>query len=192
MSNEGKRFEQDFIGSVPAEWFKYRLNDSSASWSNNENSRFTPSNICDFIVYNGFYQSLSLAFTGWVNISSNLVVSKDLTVSGVKACLQTTEHYGKRVINTYETAEYYFGDIGRSTVISGTCIVPIEDIFKECVNTEIDYEVFLTKYGKGDIWVDSMNKDSFIVKGDDIPFGWEVKAKRKGYENDRLIERKQT
>ena len=51
MQNDGKRFEKDFIDSVPSKWFKYRLNDSSSSWSSGEESRFTPSNICDFIVY---------------------------------------------------------------------------------------------------------------------------------------------
>ena len=51
--NEGKSFESDFIKSVPAEWFKYRLNDSGGAWQGGDNARFTPSNICDFIVYNG-------------------------------------------------------------------------------------------------------------------------------------------
>jgi len=50
--NAGKSFEVDFIKSVPDEWFKYRLNDSASSWQGGDNSRFTPSNICDFIVYN--------------------------------------------------------------------------------------------------------------------------------------------
>ena len=52
MQNPGKAFEQDFIKSVPETWFKYRLNDSSSSWQGGEAARFTPSNICDFIVYN--------------------------------------------------------------------------------------------------------------------------------------------
>ena len=50
--NEGKKFEQDFINSVPETWFKYRLNDSGGSWQGGDKARFTPSNICDFIVYN--------------------------------------------------------------------------------------------------------------------------------------------
>jgi recombination protein U len=50
--NDGKAFEQDFIKSVPDDWFKYRLNDSASSWQGGDKARFTPSNICDFIVYN--------------------------------------------------------------------------------------------------------------------------------------------
>jgi len=53
VQNAGKRFEEDLIKSVPNDWFKYRLNDSASSWQGGEKARFTPSNICDFIVYNG-------------------------------------------------------------------------------------------------------------------------------------------
>ena len=49
--NEGKKFEEDFIKSVPEQWFDYRLNDSASSWQGGEKARFTPTNICDFIVY---------------------------------------------------------------------------------------------------------------------------------------------
>lgn len=111
-----------------------------------------------------------------------------LSIKGSKNCIQKTEHYGERAINAYETAEYFFGDIGRGKVENGSCSISIEDIFKECVNTSIKYHIFLTKYGKGDIWVAEMNTDYFIVKGDDISFSWELKAKRIGYEGARLEE----
>lgn len=58
--NEGKAFEQDFIKSVPDIWFKYRLNDSASSWQGGDKARFTPANICDFIVYNGKMWMLEL------------------------------------------------------------------------------------------------------------------------------------
>lgn len=51
--NHGKRFEEDIKNSVPDNWFCYRLKDSSGSWSNNDKSRFTPSNMCDFIIFTG-------------------------------------------------------------------------------------------------------------------------------------------
>lgn len=46
--NEGKKFEQDFIKSCT--FYTLRLKDGGG-WSNAENTRFTPSNICDFIAY---------------------------------------------------------------------------------------------------------------------------------------------
>ena len=48
--NEGKKFEDCFNKSVPKEYFCYRLRDAGG-WSNADNTRFTPSNMCDFIMY---------------------------------------------------------------------------------------------------------------------------------------------
>lgn len=113
----------------------------------------------------------------------------ELAVSGSKNCVQDTESFGKRLINAYETADYLFGDVGESTIENGECIVWIDDIFKEIISTDVNYQVFLTKYGPGDIWVSERNADFFVIKGtNDIAFGWEIKGKRKGYENHRLVE----
>lgn len=113
----------------------------------------------------------------------------NLSISGSKNCVQETESYGKRLVNAYETADYLFGDVGESIIENGECIVYLDDIFKEVITTDITYQVFLTKYGKGDIWVSERHEDYFIVQGDnDISFGWEIKGKRKGYENYRLEE----
>lgn len=116
----------------------------------------------------------------------------ELAVSGSKNCVQDTENFGKRLINAYETCDYLFGDAGESIIENGECIVYLDDIFKEIITTDITYQVFLTKYGKGDIWVSERHEDYFIVQADnDISFGWEIKAKRKGYENYRLVEYKE-
>lgn len=146
---------------------------------------------------------LSTNMTGSAIVGGDLIVSKDTTISedlnvtgntqlkgsfnvlGSKNCVVKTSQ-GLIAISAYETAEYYFGDIGRGEVVDGQCVVEIESLFKETVNTNIDYEVFVTPYGKGLIYVDEMNPDYFVVKGDDIPFAYEIKAKRIGYEDVRL------
>lgn len=51
MANPGKMFEEDFIKSVPDQIFHYRLRDSAGTWQGGENTRFTPCNICDFIIF---------------------------------------------------------------------------------------------------------------------------------------------
>lgn len=113
----------------------------------------------------------------------------NLSISGSKNCVQKTQNYGKRLVNAYETADYLFGDVGESTIENGECIVYLDDIFKEVITTDITYQVFLTKYGKGDIWVSERHSDYFVVQAEnDISFGWEIKGKRKGYENYRLEE----
>ena len=54
MKNEGKKFEEDFINSFPADIFAYRLRDSSGGWGGDgKKTRFTTTNSCDFIVFTG-------------------------------------------------------------------------------------------------------------------------------------------
>lgn len=141
--------------------------------------------------------STSLTIGGTVYANDNVNIQKhlwanSLAISGTKNCVQDTENFGKRLINAYETADYYFGDIGESKLENGECVVFIDDVFKEIINLDYEYQVFLTKYGRGDIWVAERNKDCFVVQGEnDISFGWEIKGKRKGYETNRLEEYKE-
>ena len=51
--NYGKIFEKDFKDSIPDNVFFYRFRDSSGAWQQSENTRFTPSNISDTML---FYQ----------------------------------------------------------------------------------------------------------------------------------------
>lgn len=138
--------------------------------------------------------STSLTIGGTVYANGNVNIQRhlwanSLAISGTKNCVQDTKNYGKRLINAYETCDYLFGDIGESIIENGECIVYLDNIFKEIITTDITYQVFLTKYGKGDIWVSERHEDYFIVQADnDISFGWEIKAKRKNYENYRLEE----
>ena len=128
----------------------------------------------------------------YLGSQGNIAALGNLTVSGSKNCVQETENFGKRLINAYETCDYYFGDIGESQTIDGEMIIWIDDIFKEIISTEVDYQVFITKYGRGDIWVEERTQDYFVVKSEnDIAFGWEIKGKRKGYEKYRLEEFKE-
>lgn len=115
------------------------------------------------------------------------IAANYLTVSGSKNCLQKTKNYGERLINAYETAEYYFGDLGFGEINeAGECLVYIEDIFLECVNTNAQYHVFTQIYN-GLIKTIERYKTYFIVKGEPgTSFSWELKAKRIGYENNRL------
>lgn len=49
--NAGKQFEQDFKNSVPNNIFFYRFRDGTASWGNQENTRFQQSNMCDCMMF---------------------------------------------------------------------------------------------------------------------------------------------
>lgn len=115
-------------------------------------------------------------------------INGPLHVSGSKNSVVETSQ-GYLAINAYETAEYYFGDIGESnTGESGQVVVGIDRIFNETVNTNIQYQVFITPYSDAHVWVEQRYNNRFVVKSDkpNAEFGWELKAKRKGYEDHRL------
>lgn len=58
--NEGKTFEDDFKKSVPDTCWIYRLRDNASSFANGDKTRFTTSNICDFILFDDNTNTLSL------------------------------------------------------------------------------------------------------------------------------------
>ncbi|UFK66744.1 hypothetical protein IU404_02210 [Limosilactobacillus reuteri] len=129
--------------------------------------------------------SLNGLFPG---VNSDFNVSGNFTVTGSKNAVVPTSR-GMAAINAYETAEYYFGDIGETqTNSNGVVTVMIDPYFLETVNTLVPYQVFLTPYGNGNVWVSSRSANNFTVKSSNpnIHFAWEIKAKRKGYENDRM------
>ncbi len=129
--------------------------------------------------------SLNGLFPG---VNGDFNVSGNFTVTGSKNAVVPTSR-GMAAINAYETAEYYFGDIGETqTNSNGVVTVMIDPYFLETVNTLVPYQVFLTPYGNGNVWVSSRSANNFTVKSSkpNIHFVWEIKAKRKGYENDRM------
>lgn len=58
--NAGKQFEDDFKSSVPDTCWIYRLRDNASSFANGTNTRFTSSNICDYIMLDDNTQTLFL------------------------------------------------------------------------------------------------------------------------------------
>lgn len=90
----------------------------------------------------------------------------------------------------YETAESYLGDIGSNqTNESGEVTINVEYLFSRIVNTNMEYQVFVSSYGEGHVWVEQRYPLFFVVKSSkpNTPFAFEIKAKRKGYEFDRLV-----
>lgn len=60
MQNPGKLFENDIKQSIPEKCWIYRLRDNASSFSNGTNTRFTSSNICDFILLDDLTKTLFL------------------------------------------------------------------------------------------------------------------------------------
>ena len=131
---------------------------------------------------NGAYY-LPKARTYIPNLTAN-----SLTVTGSKNAIVPTSA-GATLINAYETAEYYFGDIGEGTT-DKKCVaqVTIDPLFLETVNTSVPYQVFVSSYDNATVWVESRTANIFVVRSSkpNVSFCWELKAKRKGYEHSRL------
>lgn len=123
-----------------------------------------------------------------LSVGNNLIVGGNFGVTGSKNAIVKTSQ-GPTAINAYETAEYYFGDIGESTT-DKSCVaqITIDPLFLETINTSVPYQVFVSSYGNAMVWVESRTANLFVVKSSkpNTKFCWELKAKRKGYEEKRL------
>ena len=58
--NAGKLFESDIKASVPDRCWFYRLRDNASSFAGGANTRFTSSNICDYILFDDNTRTLFL------------------------------------------------------------------------------------------------------------------------------------
>lgn len=124
-----------------------------------------------------------------VSIMGDTFFWDGISVLGTKNAIHITRD-GTRATPAYETAESYLGDIGRNyTRENNEVWIEIDEIFSDTVNTDIAYEVFLQSYDDARFWVADFKSDKFLIKSDKplSRFAWELKAKRRGYENDRLV-----
>lgn len=128
------------------------------------------------------------SFYGAENMRTvDAVIDGNLDVSGEKNRIVKTG-YGDIKMAAYETASPMFGDVGSGTIgVDGLCYVTLDSIFAETVNAGCEYQVFLQAYGPGSIYVSERTPAFFIVAGQaGQRFGWEIKAKQAGYEQNRL------
>ncbi|QYH51126.1 beta strand repeat-containing protein [Liquorilactobacillus hordei] len=140
------------------------------------------------VLSGGFTSTNSTTWLTNTRIDNELWVNGKLNVSGAKNAIVKTSK-GWAQINAYETTEYYFGDLGKTDTGSGSKVkIVMDSLFLETVNTKVDYHVFVSSYGNGYAWVSEQNEDSFVIESNvpNLKISYEVKAKRKGYENTRL------
>ena len=121
--------------------------------------------------------------------SGDVTIEGTLDVEGVKARLINTANYARRRLYAYETAEPTFGDIGEGVIgDDGKCYIDIDPILADTI-CDSQYQVFLQKYGSGDVYILERSEDYFIVGGTvGLAFGWELKAKQINYSGTRMGE----
>ena len=131
---------------------------------------------------------VEIGLGGQLDCLGNAYIQGNLTVNGEKNRVVTTENYGKRLLNAYETATPYFGDIGSNkTDENGYCKINIEDIFKETIELE-NYKVFIQECGDGKLYVKKYESYFEVIGTPNLEFDWEIKAIQKGYKDIRLKE----
>ncbi len=118
----------------------------------------------------------------------NFAGFKDINVTGTKNRVVDTENYGRVLLNAYETPKPTFADTGHAQIDDdGLCYIDIDLIFLETIDHTHDYRYFLTKYGKGDIWIKESNTDYFIVEGTpNLKFDWKIEAVQRDYNTYNL------
>lgn len=134
------------------------------------------------------YNEISVQ-TGFMKKVS-IITPTEISTTGSKSRIIQTENYNKRLQYCYETPTPMFGDIGTAqTDKTGKCYIDIDDVFQETVNTDVEYQVFLQKEGKGDLWVEEKTPTYFLVNGtENLKFSWELKVVQRDYEFERLEE----
>lgn len=125
---------------------------------------------------------------GDTHIDGTLRVHQLRVTGGSKQIAKQTEHYGEVSFYCDETPTPLLSDYGEGTIASdGLCYVDIDDIFREAVNSNIQYFVFLQKESSGDCWVKEREATHFVVQGTpDLRFTWGIKVKQKGTEHLRF------
>lgn len=144
----------------------------------------------------------NLVYNAWCSMSTNTISAYDsrdgsyanmnvagFTTSGNLRCEGTknrivkTEHYGKVLMNAYETPHPTFSDEGHGVLDGdGVCYIFLDAKFLETIDRTHDYRVFLTKYGQGDVYVSEVTKDYVVIEGTPgLGFDWKIDCIQKDY-----------
>jgi len=153
-------------------------NDSTLSWGLNSNTTSMRYNGLWINGPNGVNDILIYLDAEW-----GLGVKSGLNKSGIVE----TKNYGTRALYCYEMASPTYGDIGEGEIgEDGSEYIQIDPVLSECILTD-QYQVFLQPYGNGKCYIAERKSTYFVVSGEPgLKFGWEIKAKNRDYNMNRL------
>jgi hypothetical protein len=121
----------------------------------------------------------------------NVIVFGNFMVGyGTKNKLETTEHYGNRLMYSLESSSPMYSDFGRATIADdGLCYVFLDPVFYECIDNNYDYFVFIQPENGGEFAVIDRTSDHFTVRGTPGElFAWMLVTTQKGYSATRTEE----
>ncbi len=135
------------------------------------------------------------AFNGITNDYCNISPVGDLSCSGTKNAVVPVDG-GKRTValSAIESPQNWFEDFGSAELVHGSAVISLDSVFTQTVNTEQEYQVFLTPYGdcKG-LYVINRTAHAFEVHElgggtANLSFGYRVTALRRKYESVRFAD----
>ena len=123
-------------------------------------------------------------------------VNGNLSCNGLIAAVAPVDG-GTRNVALYsvQSPENWFEDFGSGQVSNGAIVIALEPTFRQTVNTNADYHVFLTPNGDSrGLYVARKTATSFEVREQaggtsNIAFDYRIVARRKGYESTRLADK---
>jgi hypothetical protein len=127
--------------------------------------------------------------------SCEIIAGGHLICSGTKSAAVPLEDGRKVALYAVEAAENWFEDAGSGKLQHGGATVTLESTFAQTVNTGTEYHVFLTPEGDCEgLYVTNKTPTGFEVRElhgghSNIAFDYRIMARRKGYENVRLVDK---
>jgi|GEM_PF-1227755 len=129
-----------------------------------------------------------------LSADSGHLYAQSLQITGQKQAVVSTASYGQRGLYTDESAELYFFDRGGGQLADGVSTIALDPIWLETVTIDADHPMRVQVTLTGDCngaYVSEKTATGFTVRElqggtSDATFDWEVAAKRKGYEDERL------
>lgn len=136
----------------------------------------------------GFVQGL------WRSTTGDFQTQGDFYAGGTKNAVVPTNGSGQRKLYADESSEVYFFDRGQGQLNRGEVTVKLDPLFLETVTINHDHPMLVQITPTADcygIFIAGKTATSFTVKElmggtSAATFDWEVAAKRKGYEDERL------
>jgi hypothetical protein len=127
--------------------------------------------------------------------SCNVDASGNINCTGLKNAIVPVDGGARTVgLAAIESPKAWFEDFGSAELVRGSAVVRLDAEFMQTVNTDREYQVFLTPYGdcKG-LYVSNRKPNSFEVHElgggtASLSFGYRITALRQKYEDVRFAD----
>lgn len=153
--NPGKKFEEDFVKSIPDRCDVTRLKDAGG-WAKSEELRFTIKNPCDFVVFSG--HRLEHEFTDMYKFELKSLNGKSLPYANIKP---KTEKLTAR-----ETSLIFISKLVESEAkgVRAGLVVNFRDTNETFWVTALDVERFVDNADRASIPIDWFREHGHLIK----------------------------